>query len=145
MTKEQFTAAAAEGRRVRLIDRSRTFYVDEWYDPIVDDDGTFHVDTHTGGRYGVGDNLLAKLTTEPAVMTTGDLRDLLDQYPDDTRVVLRSGDNAYGDITPESIGQVLLRPHAGKRPRSARYGEATFSDRTAPDTFDAVRIHAVTG
>ena len=140
MTRTQFTAAAAEDRRVRLLDRSRTFYVDEWYDPIVNDDGTLGLHTHTGEDIDVGDDLLAQLTTDPAVMTVADVRRLLDRYPDDTAVVLKNGDNAYGDITPESIDQVLLRPHASARPREARYREATFSERAAPDTFDAVRI-----
>ena len=144
MTQAQFTAAAAEGRRVRLLDRSRAFYVDEWYEPGVNDDGTFTIGTHTGERVNVSGNLLAQLTTEPASMTVGELRRLLDRYSDDTPVVLKSGVDAYGDITPESIDQVLLRPHAVARPRKARYGEATFTDRHAPDAFDAVRIgHAV--
>ena len=145
MTRAQFTAAAAESRRVRLLDRSRTFYVNEWYEPTVSDDGTLSLHTHTGEDVDVDDDLLAQLTTEPAVMTVGELRRLLERYPDDTAVVLKNGDNAYGDITPESIDQVLLRPHAAARPREARYGEAAFGDRAAPGTFDAVRIgHATT-
>ena len=73
-------------------------------------------------------------------MTVADLRRLLDRYPDDTAVVLKNGDNAYGDITPKSIDPVLLPPHTAARPCEARYSEATFGDRAAPDTFDAVRI-----
>ena len=140
MTRAQFTEAAAENRRVRLLDRSRTFYVDEWYEPAVNHDGSLRLHTHTGEDIDVGDDLLAQLTTEPAVMTVADLRRLLERYPDDTAVVLKNGDNAYGDITPESIDQVLLRPHTTARPREARYSEATFGDRAAPGTFDAVRI-----
>ena len=140
MTLAQFTEAAAKGRRVRLIDRSRTFYVDEWYDPAVNHDGTLRLHTHTGEDIDIGDDLLAQLTTEPAMLTVGELRDRLGQYPDDNPVVLGNGNNAYGGITPESIDQVLLRPHATARPREARYREATFGDRAAPDTFDAVRI-----
>ena len=140
MTRAQFTAAAAENRRIRLLDRSRTFYVDEWYDPIVNDDGTLRLHTHAGEDIDIGDDLLAQLTTEPAVMTVADLRRLIERYPDDTAVVLKNGDNAYGDITPESIDQVLLRPHTAARPREARYSEAAFGDRAAPGTFDAVRI-----
>lgn len=30
MTQEEFAAAAADGRKVRLRDQSRCFYVDEW-------------------------------------------------------------------------------------------------------------------
>ena len=55
-------------------------------------------------------------------------------------MVLKNGHNAYGDITPESIDQVLLRPHTAARIREARYSEATFGERAAPGTFDAVRI-----
>ena len=141
MTRAQFTAAAAEGRRVRLLDRSRTFYVDEWYDPAVNDDGTLIIGTHTGENIDVDDDLLAQLTTEPTVMTVGELcRHLLERYPENTPVVLKSTDTAYGDITPESIDPVLLRPNAAARPREARYREASFGDRHSPDAFDAVRI-----
>ena len=66
--------------------------------------------------------------------TVGYLRRLLERYPDDTAVVLKNGHNAYGNITPESIDQVLLRPHTAARI------EATFGERAAPGTFDAVRI-----
>ena len=45
MTRTQFAEAAAKRRRVRLIDRSRTFHVDEWYEPIVGDDGTLGLET----------------------------------------------------------------------------------------------------
>lgn len=145
MTRTQFTEAAAEGRRVRLIDRSRAFYVDEWYDPIVNDNGTLGLDAHTGETIEVGDGLLAQLTDEPAMLTVGELRDRLGQYPDETPIVLQNrndtyGGTAHGGITAESIEQVLLRPHAGTRPREARYAEAGFADRHAPDAFEAVRI-----
>ena len=140
MTRTESTAAAAEGRRVRLLDRGRAFYVDEWYEPAVNHDGTLSLDAHTGETIDVGNDLLAQLTTEPAVMTVADLRRLLERYPDDTAVVLKNGDNAHGDITPENIGQVLLRPHTAARTREAQYSEATFGDRAAPGTFDAVRI-----
>ena len=145
MTRTQFTEAAAERRRVRLIDRSRTFYVDEWYEPIVGDDGALGLDAHTGETIEVGDGLLAQLTDEPAMLTVGELRDRLRQYPDDNPVVLPSRNNsrggiAHGGITAESIEQVLLRPHAGTRPREARYAEASPADRHAPDAFEAVRI-----
>ena len=145
MTRAQFTAAAAEERRVRLLDRSRAFYVDEWYDPIVDDDGSYSIHTHTGETFNVTDEMLAQLTTETAMLTVGELRDLLGRYPDDQPVVLTSRNNAYagiahGDITPESIKQVLLRPHAGTRPREARYTKTGFADQHGPDTFEAVRI-----
>ena len=145
MTLAQFTEAAAKGRRVRLIDRSRAFYVDEWYDPIVNDDGTLGLDAHTGETIEVRDDLLAQLTDEPAMLTVGELRDRLGRYPDDNPVVLPSrkgshGGTAHCGITAESIEQVLLRPHAGARPREARYAEAGFADRHAPDAFETVRI-----
>ena len=140
MTRAQFTAAAADERRVRLIDRSRTFYVDEWYDPAVNE-GTFTIHTHTGENIDVDVDLLAQLTTEPAVMTVGELcRHLLERYPENTPVVLKSADTAYGGITPESIDPVLLRPHAAACPREAPYTEAAFGDHHSPDAFDAVRI-----
>lgn len=119
--------------------------MDEWSDPIVDDDGSLSIHTHTGETRTVSDKLLAQLTTEPAMLTVGELRDLLGRYPDDHPVVVPSRNNAYagiahGGITPESIEQVLLRPHAGTRPREARYTETGFADRHAPDAFEAVRI-----
>ena len=48
MTQEEFAAAAADGQKVRLRDQSRCFYVDEWYEPIVDDNGAPATCTHTG-------------------------------------------------------------------------------------------------
>ena len=145
MTRTQFAKAAGDGRQVRLIDRSRAFYVDEWHDPIDDDDGTLHLDAHTGERIEVGDGLLAQLTDEPAMPTVGELRDRLGRYPDDNPVVLPSrsdagGGIAHGGITAESIEQVLLRPHPGARPRETRYAEASVAELHAPDAFEAVRI-----
>ena len=121
MTHEEFTAAVADGRKVRLRDRTRCFYVDEWYEPIIRDNGAPALYTHTGETIEAGDNLLAQLTTEPAIMTAGRLKALLNEYTDDTPVVLRSEKAAYGDITPESIGPVLLRRNTGAAARQKRY------------------------
>ena len=55
-------------------------------------------------------------------------------------MVLKNGHNACGEITQESIDQVLLRPHTPARIREARYSEATVGERAAPGTVDAVRI-----
>ncbi len=140
MTRAEFTAAAAENRQVRLLDGTRAFYVDESYDPIVNDDGSLSLDTHSGETINVGDKLLTQLTTEPAMLTVGELRDLLGRYPEDYPAVLKNGYNNYGGIPAESIDQVLLRPHPEARPREARYREGTFAERTEPDTFEAVRI-----
>jgi len=134
-----------DASRVHRRDRSRTFYVDEWYDPIVDDDGSLGLYAHTGETIDVGDNLLAQLTDEPVMLTVGELRDRLGRYPDDNPVVLPSRNSSYagiahGGITAESIEQVLLRPHPGARPREARYVAAGLADRHAPDAFEAVRI-----
>ncbi|MCY4121886.1 MAG: hypothetical protein OXG72_13300, partial [Acidobacteria bacterium] len=96
MTRTQFAEAAAKRRRVRLIDRSRTFHVDEWYEPIVGDDGTLGLDAHTGETIEVSDDLLALLTDEPAMLTVGELRDRLRQYPDDNPVGLPSRNKSYG-------------------------------------------------
>ena len=79
------------------------------------------------------------------MLTVGELRDRLGRYPDDNPIVLPSrnksgGGIAHGSITAESIEQVLLRPHPGAQPREARYAEAGFADRHAPDAFEAVRI-----
>lgn len=139
MTRAEFAAAAAENRQVRLLDRSRTFYVDEWYDPIADNDGTLRLDTHTGETIKVGDELLAQLTTESPLLTVGELRKQLDRYADDAPVVLQSGDH-YGGITAESISQVLLQPRATAEPRETRYAMATYNNLHAPDVFNAVQI-----
>ena len=140
MTRAQFTAAAAEERRVRLLDRSRAFYVDESYDPFIADDGTLGIQTHTGETIRVTDDLLSELTTEPAMLTVGELCDRLKQYPKDTPVVLPNHDADYGGITAESIDPVLLRPHKKPRPREARFREAMLGEHHASDSFEAVRI-----
>ena len=121
MTHEEFTAAVADGRKVRLRDRTRCFYVDEWYEPNILDNGARVLYTHTGETIKANDDLLAQLTTEPAIMTAGRLKELLNEYTDDTPVVLRSEKAAYGDITPESIGPVLLRRNTGAAARQKRY------------------------
>ena len=142
MTQEEFTAAVADGRKVRLRDRTRCFYVDEWYEPIVLDNGSRVLYTHTGETFEANDDLLAQLTTEPAIVTVGQLRELLDKYPDDTPVVLKGEHAAYGDITPESIGPVLLRRNAGAAARQKRYELAGFDEVNAAgvETIDAVCI-----
>ena len=142
MTQEEFTAAVADGRKVRLRDRTRCFYVDEWYEPIVLDNGTRVLYTHTGETIEANDDLLAQLTTEPAIITVGQLRELLDKYTDDTPVVLKSEHATYGDITPESIGPVLLRRNAGAAARQKRYELAGFDEVNAAgvETIDAVCI-----
>ena len=103
MTRAEFTAAAAENRQVRLLNRGRAFYVDEWNDPIVNDDGTLDLDAHTGETIEAGDGLLAQLTDEPAILTVGELRDRLGRYPDDNPVVLPSRKDSRGGIAHGGI------------------------------------------
>ena len=142
MTHEEFTAAVADGRKVRLKDRPRCFYVDEWYEPNILDNGTRVLYTHTGETIEANDDLLAQLTTEPAIMTAGRLKELLDEYTDDTPVVLRGEQAAYGDITPESIGPVLLRRNTGAAARNRRYELANIDQVNAAgvETIDTVCI-----
>ena len=98
--------------------------------------------TGTTSTIEAGDDLLAELTTEPAVMTAGRLKELLDRYPDDIPVVLRAEQAAYGDITAESIAPVLLRRNTGAAARRRRYKLAGFDDVNAAgvETIDAVCI-----
>lgn len=140
MTHAQFAAAVAKNKRVRLKDRTRTFYVYEWYDPIVNDDRTLAIDTHTGERHQVDEKLLEELTTEPATLTVAELREQLARYPGNNPVVLYCGHDVYGGITPESIAPVQLRPKGGKQPRQARYAATTFAERYANDAFEAITI-----
>ena len=142
MTHEEFTAAVAGGRKVRLRDQTRCFYVDEWYEPIILDNGDPAIYTHTGETIEADDDLLVQLTTEPAIMTVGRLKELLDEYTDDTPVVIRSEKAAYGDITPESIGPVLLRRNTGAATRHRRYELAGFDEVNGAgvETIDTVCI-----
>ena len=142
MTHEEFTAAVADGRKVRLRDRTRCFYVDEWYEPIIRDNGAPALYTQTGETIEASENLLAQLTTEPAIMTARRLKELLDQYGDDTPVVIRDDQAAYGDITPESIGPVLLRRNTGAAARNRRYELADIDQVNAAggETIDTVCI-----
>lgn len=69
MTRKQFLDAADRGRPVRLKDRSRCFYEDEWYRPHAAPDGRLAISAHTGEQHDVDDTLLDALTDEIPPLT----------------------------------------------------------------------------
>ena len=120
MTRTEFTAAATDERRVRLLDRSRAFYVDEWYEPAVNDDGTLNLHTHTGEDINVDDDLLAQTDSR-----TG--RDDRRVSPTPARAVPRRHRGGA-----EERPQRLRRHHAGEhRPGAAAAPHGGASPRGA--------------
>ena len=109
MTRKQFLNAADRGRAVRLKDRSRCFYEDEWYRPLAAPDGRLVIAAHTGERHDVDDTLLENLTDEIPLLTVADV---LHAAPrgDEARTVMVIADpdgklqalGAY-DVGPTSI------------------------------------------
>ena len=109
MTRKQFLDAADRGRPVRLKDRSRCFYEDEWYRPLAAPDGRLAIAAHTGERHDVDDTLLEDLTDEIPPLTVAHV---LHATPggDEARTVLVIADpdgnlralGAY-DVKPTSI------------------------------------------
>ena len=73
MTRKQFLDAADRGQPVRLKDRSRCFYEDEWYHPYAAPDGRLAIATHTGEHHDVDDTLLEALTDEIPPLTVADI------------------------------------------------------------------------
>ena len=72
MTRKQFLDAADRGRPVRLKDRSRCFYEDEWYRPHAAPDGRLAISAHTGEQHDVDDTLL-DAQRNPQVHTSREL------------------------------------------------------------------------
>lgn len=109
MTRKQFLDAADRGQPVRLKDRSRCFYEDEWYRPHAAPDGRLAISAHTGEQHDVDDTLLDNLTDEiPRLTVAG----VLHATPrgDEARTVIVIADpdgklqalGAY-DVDPVSI------------------------------------------
>ena len=109
MTRKQFLEAADRGRPVRLKDRSRCFYEDEWYRPCTGPDGRLAIAAHTGEQHEVDGALLDNLTDEVPPLTVADV--LHAAHPgDEARTLLVIADpdgklkapSAY-DVEPTSI------------------------------------------
>ena len=109
MTRKQFLDAADRGRPVRLKDRSRCFYEDEWYRPHTAPDGRLAIAAHTGEQHDVDDTLLEDLTDEIPPLTVADVLEAA--HPrDEARTVLVIAESdgklrapgAY-DVQPASI------------------------------------------
>lgn len=73
MTRKQFLDAADRERPVRLKDRSRCFYEDEWYRPHTAADGRLAIAAHTGEQHDVDETLLENLTDEIPPLTVADV------------------------------------------------------------------------
>ncbi|MCY4638087.1 MAG: hypothetical protein OXG04_26945 [Acidobacteria bacterium] len=92
MTRADFEAAAREGTRVRLKDRSRCNYRNEWYAPRAEPDGALFIDTHTGESRTVDAELLAALRLQEQGPTVGDAIAALETLDRRMRLVLADGD-----------------------------------------------------
>ena len=138
MTRDEFTNAVSADQRVRLTDRSRCFYTDEWYEPFFRDDGGPAIYTHTGETFEVDDALLAELTTDPAVTTVSELEALLDRYPDEMPVVVDSHPTGYQDVDPTNVARIQIRRRPGDNEQKVVYDEATSYGYNANDGQELV-------
>ena len=99
MTRAEFDHAAKEMIPVRLKDRSQCNYVNEWYMPFIDDDGTHCIDTHTGKTHLVDDSLLEALRTRERGATVNDIIDRLAAVDGGLRAVIPHGNGGFIDLT----------------------------------------------
>ena len=126
MTRDEFTNAVSADQSVRLTDRSRCFYTDEWYEPFFREDGGPAIYTHTGETIEVDEALLAELTTDPAVTTVSELEALLDRHPDEP--VVDSHPTGCQDVNPTNVARIQIRRRPGDNEQKVVYDEATSYD-----------------
>ena len=108
MTRAEFDHAAKEMTPVRLKDRSRSNYVNEWYMPFIDDDGTRRIDTHTGETHLVDDTLLEALRTQERGTTVNDVIDRLATVDGSLRAVIPDGNRGFIDLTRISTDDIAV-------------------------------------
>ncbi len=73
MTRKQFLDAADRERPLRLKDRDRCFYEDEWYRPYTAPDRRLVIAAHTGEQHDVDGALLENLTDEIPPLRVADV------------------------------------------------------------------------
>ena len=57
-------------------------------------------------------------------MTTGELIQLLAQYPTDLRVVVNGYEDGYDDLSPEQVSSVRIALNTGKHRWEGKHGDA---------------------
>ena len=143
MTREEFDRAAARESPVRLKDRTRCNYVNEWYMPIKRPDGSRAIDTHTGEVHVVDAELLDKLRERIRGTTVGEIRNALANLEDDSPMVMSNGDGRFHDIETKSIGRVTIavEAYAEEEGQEGTHGE----DDRATGPYDPIEeVFAIT-
>ncbi len=112
MTREEFDRAAARESPVRLKDRTRCNYVNEWYMPMKRPDGSRAIDTHTGEVHVVDAELVDKLRERSRGTTVREIRNALANLEDEIRIVMSNGKGRFHDIETKSIGRMTIAVEA---------------------------------
>ena len=107
MTEQEFDEAAASQRPVRLKDRSRCYWRNEWYLPRIGDDGRRFIDTHTGERHAADDGMLDALRAQHEGVRVSDLRKALAGLDGEKRIVIAS-EGGYVDPAPEACHEETI-------------------------------------
>ena len=71
-------------------------------------------------------------------MTVGQLTRLLQNYPQDMRVVVDGYEDGYDDLTPKQIAVVKIALNIGKRRWEGMHGDLRGLTRRAPDDAEVV-------
>ena len=125
MTRAEFDHAAKEMTPVRLKDRSRCNYVNEWYMPFIDDDGTRRIDTHTGETHLVDDSLLEALRTRERGTTVNDIIDRLATVDGSLRAVIPDGNGGFIDLTGIRTDDIAVEARSEGDGPGNRHGPKT--------------------
>ena len=71
-------------------------------------------------------------------MTVGQLTRLLQNYPQDMRVVVDGYEDGYDDLSPEQIAVVKIALNIGKHRWEGMHGDLRGLTRRAPDDAEVV-------
>ena len=88
---------------VRLKDRSRCYYRNEWYEPTVGDDGRLLMNTHTGEVKEVDGELLDQLRTARPRATVAQLIEALSAMPADATPVVKVDETSYLELDTKRL------------------------------------------
>ena len=139
MTKAEFDRAAGDMTPVRLRDRSACNYANEWYLPIVDENRTRRVDTHTGETHQVDDTMLDALRPRGRGMTVGDVIDRLAYVDRNLRAVIPDRDGGFVDLADVRTDEIAVESRCEDDGPGNRHGPTT----EAPWQHDPVERVAI--
>ena len=71
-------------------------------------------------------------------MTIGELIQILNSHPSDTRVVVNGYEEGYDDLSPEQIAMVQVQLNTGVHKWQGRHGDPRDKPERSPDHADIV-------